>query len=222
MILFWELFVIAVWCSSTNGIDTDEAKKSSTNDKLICEFGNSTYSPGERWKPNIGFGLLKCVLCGCVRIRRKFGEKTTRVRCHNIESDCPNVKCDKPYQSEDSCCMLCPEDNSQEIEEQIFMSRAVIRPRSLVPVTSSSLTESDIFSSRSIMLHNAFQSLKESPVNRNRRPRKLSSYQDDSSNNMLADDQDYRQKYKCHHKGQILDEGSQWKSSKCVMCSCQV
>lgn len=191
-------------------------------DQERCQFGSKLYRVGDLWKPNLGEGLgvQACMLCTCVKSRPKSGPHVSRIKCRNIQQQCPLPNCAKPIFSAESCCPLCAGQSNVEIEKQLFQAHLLSTSSRTVKPPAKRHPSSSRRSSR----WSSLRLLRSSPAEMNqlRVSGKQSGYQQDADDNHISPDP--VESSKCYHQGRMMDEGSQWRPADelCSMCYCQV
>jgi len=194
----------------------DDYIRANPNWPTHCIFGNVTYDLEERWKPNLGqpFGLLSCVICECIPVQRK-NRVIAKVKCKNIIHNCPKPACDEPIPLPKRCCKVCPGQESINIEDEIPIRKSY-RNR----LRNENSTSSETI--RSIEKQSSTSSSSSIPVTLpTSTTLKPNRAMDDDSNDVVSS---FVSNRKCYYEDNVLDDGSQWRSStdECDMCFCHV
>nr|XP_039266680.1 chordin-like isoform X1 [Styela clava] len=91
-----------------------------------CTFGDQHHSVGSSWHPNLGFpfGVMYCIRCDCVKIHtdNRNGKEITKVECHDVRKDCPEVTCKGAKVQRGDCCKTCPEEEQDDQSQAMSQS----------------------------------------------------------------------------------------------------
>eukprot|EP00095_Tigriopus_kingsejongensis_P008722 maker-scaffold1705_size30607-snap-gene-0.3 protein:Tk08722 transcript:maker-scaffold1705_size30607-snap-gene-0.3-mRNA-1 annotation:"chordin" len=100
--------------------DSNEGKRKASE----CRFGDKRYELEQTWNPDLGapFGVMHCFHCECVPIHKKR-RIVGRVKCKNIQSECPKPSCSNPVLLPGRCCKVC-EGQSNNPDEKITVDLA--------------------------------------------------------------------------------------------------